>query len=254
MDDDQAEVLLAGGNLGGAVRVRDTVRRPVGPWTPAVHALLDHLDGRVPHVPHVLGFDDTGREVLTFLPGTVVPVDPQALTVDRVRAMAAWTAQLHAAVADFEHPGLWRMWPVPEPTIIGHNDIAAYNVAFQGDHLVGVFDWDLAGPTTPLLELGFLAWNAVPLHTDVGLDRARDVLIAIAEAYAAEARGPGLSPLQILSAVPVRMAAMVEGIPPAAAGGDEGMARLVAAGHHAADVQALADLKRRLPSIARALS
>ena len=42
------EIRLAGGNLGGAVRVGDTVRRPVGPWTPAVHALLGHLAGRVP--------------------------------------------------------------------------------------------------------------------------------------------------------------------------------------------------------------
>jgi len=35
---------LRGGNMtGGVVRVGDTVRRPAAPWTPAVHALLDHL-------------------------------------------------------------------------------------------------------------------------------------------------------------------------------------------------------------------
>ena len=62
------EIRLAGGNLGGAVRVGDTVRRPVGPWTPAVHALLGHLAGRVPNIPRVLGFDDRGREILSYLP------------------------------------------------------------------------------------------------------------------------------------------------------------------------------------------
>jgi hypothetical protein len=37
-------VPLAGGNVsGGVVRVGDTVRRPAGFWTPAVHALLKHL-------------------------------------------------------------------------------------------------------------------------------------------------------------------------------------------------------------------
>ena len=34
---------LAGGNLNEVVRVGDTVRRPTGPWTPAVHALLHHF-------------------------------------------------------------------------------------------------------------------------------------------------------------------------------------------------------------------
>jgi hypothetical protein len=38
------EVPLGGGNMSsGVVRVGDTVRRPAGPWTPAVHALLTHL-------------------------------------------------------------------------------------------------------------------------------------------------------------------------------------------------------------------
>ena len=34
---------LSGGNTTIVVRVGDTVRRPVGPWTLAVHDLLDHL-------------------------------------------------------------------------------------------------------------------------------------------------------------------------------------------------------------------
>jgi hypothetical protein len=38
------ETPLEGGNMNGAVvRIGDTVRRPAGAWTPAVHALLNHL-------------------------------------------------------------------------------------------------------------------------------------------------------------------------------------------------------------------
>jgi len=38
---------LAGGNMSGEVwRIGDTVRRRAGPWTPAVHALLLHLEQR----------------------------------------------------------------------------------------------------------------------------------------------------------------------------------------------------------------
>jgi aminoglycoside phosphotransferase (APT) family kinase protein len=38
----------------------------------------------------------------------------------------------------------------------------------DGDDVAGVFDWDLAGPTTPLMELGFIAWNCVPPWRDLG--------------------------------------------------------------------------------------
>ena len=41
--DSPDEIPLPGGNVGGAVRVGDTVRRPTGPWTPAVHELLEFL-------------------------------------------------------------------------------------------------------------------------------------------------------------------------------------------------------------------
>src|SRR5260221_6573384 len=66
MNPSGTEIPLAGGNMSsGVVRVGDTVRRPAGPWTPAVHALLAHLhavgfDG----APRPLGVDERGREVL----------------------------------------------------------------------------------------------------------------------------------------------------------------------------------------------
>lgn len=50
-------VPLGGGNVSsGVVRVVDTVRRPVGPWTPAVHALLTRLrDAGFRGAPRVSG-------------------------------------------------------------------------------------------------------------------------------------------------------------------------------------------------------
>jgi hypothetical protein len=41
---DGQEVVLGGGSMTRVVRVADTVRRATGRWTPAVHALLAHLD------------------------------------------------------------------------------------------------------------------------------------------------------------------------------------------------------------------
>src|SRR5262245_55148283 len=94
------EIPLEGGNVGGAVRVGDTVRRPTGPWTPAVHELLEFLaDAGLPHVPRVLGLDDRGREVLTYLPGHVVPVGVERLTDAQLAATARWVRRYHEVVA-----------------------------------------------------------------------------------------------------------------------------------------------------------
>jgi hypothetical protein len=56
----------------GVVRVGDTVRRPIGPHTAAVHALLSYLHAAgFAGAPRPLGIDEQGREVLSFIPGTV---------------------------------------------------------------------------------------------------------------------------------------------------------------------------------------
>jgi hypothetical protein len=241
------ETWLAG-NIGGAVRVGDTVRRPVGEWTPAVHALLDHLAPRLPHVPRVIGFDEQGREVLDFLPGRVISPEHESLSEAQIVSLVAWTRDFHAAVADFDHPGPWRSFPVPQPTITGHNDIAPYNACFDGDELAGVFDWDLAGPTTPLNELAFIAWNCVPLWADVGADRAARRVALIAATYG------GFGARQLLAAVPGRIRLMMSGIVARAAAGDPGMVNLVAGNEPELDRAALAGLMTRIPQIRRRLT
>jgi 8-oxo-dGTP pyrophosphatase MutT (NUDIX family) len=154
---------LEGGNVGGAVRIGRTVRRPTGPWTPAVHRLLRHLHNRrLRGVPDVIGVDARGREVLTYLAGTVLDVDTELLTDAQLADLTSWARELHAAVDSFDDVGPWRFFGVPSPTLVAHNDLAPYNVCFEGDRLTGVFDWDLAGPSTPLLELAHLAWSGVP--------------------------------------------------------------------------------------------
>ncbi len=241
---DGREVRLPGGNAGGAVRIGDTVRRQPGAWTPAVHALLDYLDGRVPAIPRVLGEDDQGREVLSYLPGRVVDVDTDLLAGGQNVSLLRWTRHFHDAVARFSHPGPWRFFPVDQPTLICHNDIAPYNACFDGEELTGVFDWDLAGPSTPLFELAFIAWNCVPLWRDIGAQTAAERLTLIAASYGE------VDPAQILGAVPGRIRLMLDWIPAAAAAGDQGMANVMAAGEPGNSSAALADLLTRIPSIA----
>lgn len=165
---------LEGGNLGGAVRVGNTVRRTAGPWTPSVHALLDHLEHKqFPGAPRARGFDERGREVLTFLDGdTVGSTKPWPAwvhddsTLDQV---GAWMRDYHEAVADFTPPtdAIWRGGVIWEPgLIVGHNDAAPYNAAWGDGRLVGFFDWDFAGPVTQEWDLAYSAFSWVPLHAE----------------------------------------------------------------------------------------
>ena len=82
------------------------------------------------------------------------------------RRAARLDPRFHDGGGGLRHPGPWRYFHRRPAAFVGHNDIAPYNVCFDGDDLVGVFDWDMSGPTT-LSELAFIAWNCVPLWTDL---------------------------------------------------------------------------------------
>ncbi len=238
---------LPGGNVGGAVRIGATVRRPAGPWTPAVHALLGHLAATgLPAVPRAHGIDARGREVLDYLPGEVIDVNADVLTDARLAALGRWLRALHTAASGFNHPGPWRFFGVAAPTLITHNDVAPYNVPFDGDELAGVFDWDLAGPSEPVCDLGHTAWTAVPLFRPIPDDEAARRLRIFADGY-------GTEPLTVLDAVRPRVQLAIDGIREAVRRGDEGMRNLAAQGEPGRTERALSGFLARRDGIAGCL-
>jgi len=62
--DSQEEPLLGGNTHAAAVHIGDTVRRPTGAWTPAVHAVLAHLESRGVPAPRASAIDERRRESL----------------------------------------------------------------------------------------------------------------------------------------------------------------------------------------------
>ena len=124
--------MIVGGNVGGAVRIGGTVRRPTGRWTPAVHALLAHLDAvGLDGVPRVLGVDEREREVLTYLEGRPVEVDDEAPSDELLVSAVEWLGRFHAAVATYRPAGVvgWRQVrrAIGADEIVCHNDPGAYN-------------------------------------------------------------------------------------------------------------------------------
>lgn len=244
---------LQGGNDGGAVRIGDTVRRVPGPWTPAVHALLRHLhDVGFDRAPRALGFDELGREVLSFLPGDVVgtmrPWPAWVHSDDALRQVAHWLRDFHTAVAGFvpRADSVWREGGKWRPgLIIGHNDAAPYNAAWRDERLAGFFDWDFAGPVTIAWDLAFTAFGWVPLH-------AREVVAA--EGFTAFADRPRRlrlfldsygwdgSASEFIDVVRQRVSASADGIRRAAEAGDPTFTRMIQHGVDATLDTAVAEL------------
>ncbi|QCB95406.1 aminoglycoside phosphotransferase family protein [Cellulomonas shaoxiangyii] len=256
------EETLPGGNVGGAVRRGATVRRPAGPWTPAVHALLAHVRARgLDGVPDPLGVDEAGREVLAFLPGE--PVDLAEVTDARLASAARWLARYHAAVADFR-PGR-RRWRFEERDlrpgeIVCHHDATLYNMLVRApgaDDVVGVVDWDVAGPGVPLDELAMLAWSGVPFYLDPGPQEGARRLRLLVGAYGAQGADVGLAAPaapDVARHVVVRMTAACDRIAAGQAAGDLGMRNLAHVGEPARTRAGVAAYAERLPGLLAALA
>ena len=162
---------LRGGNVSaGVVRIGNTVRRPAGPHTPAVHALLTHLHAvGFRCAPRPLGIDERGREVLSYLPGAPVHPDHRHL-IDPERALVEIgrvIREFHDASAEFVPPAD-AQWQVLIPDVGGdlivHHDLAPWNlIATDG---WGIIDWDVAAPGTRLWDLAYAAHGFVPLTPD----------------------------------------------------------------------------------------
>jgi len=227
---------LSGGNVSdGVVRVGDTVRRPAGPWTPVVHALLALLhEVGFGAAPRPLGIDEQGREVLTFMPGDVVWPDRFSLIepARRLARVARLIRDFHDAVQDFTPPSdaRWQtLIPAEGSGIIAHKDLAPWNLVVADEARWAFIDWDTAGPGPRLWDAAYAVHGFIPLsaHPDWQSPHAADRLRVFADAS-----GLGESERRLL--VPVlgrRTRSMHDFLRDQAAQGAQPWARLWAEGH-----------------------
>ncbi|WP_216327490.1 phosphotransferase [Deinococcus aestuarii] len=188
-------------------RCGDTVVKETGPWAASVHALLGHLqDNGFQGAPRVVGtgFDAQGREILTYIEGEFTHPGPWSL--EGAAAVGTLLRQLHDVTASFHPPrdAVWFPWfgrALGEGArVIGHGDVAPWNIVARQGRPVALIDWERAGPVDPRVELAQACWLNAKLHDDLvaeleGLpplrERARQ-LRAMVDAYglsAAQRRG-----------------------------------------------------------------
>lgn len=159
------EEALPGNATSSVVRIGDTVRRPVGPWTDSVDALLAHLEAvGFTGAPRPLGRDAAGRQVLQFIEGTVGDPSPHYSPAE-LHELGQLLRTYHDAVVSFEPPpgAVWNQVLAPDAAeLIGHGDPAPWNLV-RAEHGWVLIDWDAAGPCSRLWDLAYLIQTTVPL-------------------------------------------------------------------------------------------
>jgi hypothetical protein len=173
---------LEGGDMNLVVRVGDTVRRP--PEPPEIVALLRWFE----HVgfegsPRFLGYDEQGREMLSFVEGEPA-FAPVPSSDDVVAGIGRLLRRAHDAQGGRE--------------LLIHGDLFWTNVIFRDGLPYALIDWELARPASRVLEVGLAStyWAGIRIDSQlrqwgIPLDRRGERLRILCDAYGLDAAERG---------------------------------------------------------------
>lgn len=177
-------VPLQGGtaNYGRVIRYGDTVQRPRGPHTPAVHALLRHLEqsgfAGAPRIQQPDAGAESSVEILGYIEGSAAtsPLADWALTDAALTSVGVLLRELHNHAEGFDGSQARWQWDVPRRwrgDLVTHNDVNPANVIFRGGRAVALIDFDLAAPASRAWDLAVTACFWVPLRADHDVEDSR---------------------------------------------------------------------------------
>ncbi len=137
-----------------------------------MHALLRHLEAvGFPCARGALGFDEEGREALSYIEGESGPLGWAKVVEDEgLTAFARLLRDYHDATTDFVPPDE-AAWAVDTGTpargdVICHGDFGPWNVVWQGNRPVGIIDWDFARPGARLHDVAYALQYVAPFRDD----------------------------------------------------------------------------------------
>ncbi len=185
----------------GAVVVKET-----GPWAATVRALLHHLH-RVGFAwsprPAGPGFDQPGHHTISYFYVEGGFTHPGPWSLEGAATIGRLLRALHDATASFRPPrnALWQPWfgraIGGRARVIGHCDVAPWNIVARDGLPVALIDWEVAGPVDPLVDLAPACWlNAKLFSDDVAEREGLPPLAHRARQLRAMVDAYGLSPQQ----------------------------------------------------------
>ncbi|MDA1362645.1 phosphotransferase [Glycomyces luteolus] len=171
MPADPSDDEMARGRFAGVRREGDTVVRHPTVDNSGSRALLRHFaDKGCSLTPRLLETSEQ-HERLSYIPGvTGYPPLTEALRSEEALVAVARAARtLHDLSVSFTDRESYEWHPLEtcRPVggeIIGHGDLAPWNIVFAGTEVTGIIDWDAAGPMTRSWDMAYLAHQFVPFH------------------------------------------------------------------------------------------
>jgi Ser/Thr protein kinase RdoA (MazF antagonist) len=150
------------------VRIGRTVRREVHQNTPAVKALLTHLEKTgFAAAPRWLGFDEEGRETLSFITGTAghYPLKPYVLSESTLTQLGLLLRRFHDATISFLLPEnvVWQNAINAKGEVICHGDAGPYNIIFRNNLPIALIDFERATPGPRIWDIAFVIYRFAPL-------------------------------------------------------------------------------------------
>ncbi len=176
------------------VRVGDTMRRPPHHRSAYVDAVLRELaDAGFAGAPRPLGYDDQGRQILTFVVGEVPGGEgPYRLSDTRIRSAAVLIRAFHDATAASPLRA--------DQEVVCHGDLGPHNTVFRGEQAVALIDFeDDVGPGRRLDDFAQAVWGFADLTSpDVAVaEQARKTRL-MCDAYG------GVTPPEVVTALIAR--------------------------------------------------
>lgn len=183
-------VRLTGGAMTEDVLLIDgQVHRTAHPNSQYVAELLRVVADRgCAWAPRHLGRDQAGLDIFTYLPGCT-GAEHELLSPDAYAQAAKILRQLHTITTG--HP-LAR-----GQQCVVHGDCGPWNWVLRDGAVVGLIDWDGAGPGSRLSEFGYMAWTwCVTGYSHVTDDAELRLLRLLRDSY-----DPALTGGQVVDAI-----------------------------------------------------
>ncbi len=150
--------------------MNNEIHRESGYWTKQVHQFLRFLRKQgFNQAPLPLGFDEQGREMVSFVKGQTCdyPLSEDVASLEALVSAAKLLRNYHDASQSFLNEiassnQLW-MFPCRDPQeVICHSDFAPYNICFEGKQAVGIIDFDTAHPGPRVWDIAYALYRFAP--------------------------------------------------------------------------------------------
>lgn len=162
---------LSGGNLSNVYKHNENVLREQKYWSSTIHRVLQHLEKvQFTSCPRFLGIDQSGMEVLSFVPGECI--DNYPFTNDEnkqlliIKKLAEMIRKYHDSTLSFDRSQsdkwMFSYKGTLEKEVICHNDIAPYNTTFVNDMPYGMIDFDTCCPAPRIWDIVYVLYRFVP--------------------------------------------------------------------------------------------